>query len=112
LANAGQHGISNSPISVKLDGTDTEHVKISVHNAGAIPESLLPHLFDPFRSSQQKREQSRGLGLGLFIVREIVRGHGGSIDVSSAELTGTTFTIELPRHGTRRAIDEGANHAT
>jgi PAS domain S-box-containing protein len=112
LANAGQHGTPNSPISVKLDGTDTEHVKISVHNAGAIPESLLPHLFDPFRSSQQKREQSRGLGLGLFIVREIVRGHGGSIDVSSAELTGTTFTIELPRHGTRRAIDERANHAT
>lgn len=102
VANAGQHGSAEAGISLKLDGSARDQVKVEVHNEGTIPESLLPHLFDPFRGTRHRRDQSRGLGLGLFIVREIVRAHGGTVDVSSSEAGGTTFSFRLPRHAARR----------
>jgi len=98
VANAGQHGTPGAAISLKLDGSAHDEVRVEIHNRGAIPPTLLPHLFDPFRGTRGRRDQSRGLGLGLFIVREIVRAHGGAVDVSSSEGRGTTFSIRLPRH--------------
>ncbi|HMI85077.1 MAG TPA: GAF domain-containing protein [Polyangiaceae bacterium] len=112
VANAGQHGTSNAGISLKLDGTALHHVRVEIHNQGMIPESLQPHLFDPFRSTLHRRDQSRGLGLGLFIVREIVRAHGGQVDVSSSEPDGTTFSIVLPRHTARRAARSETSEAS
>jgi K+-sensing histidine kinase KdpD len=97
VGNAGQHGRPEEPIAVALDGTRREEVRLAVHNLGAIPPDLLPHIFDPFRGSRHGRFQSRGLGLGLFIVREIVRAHGGRIELASSEADGTTFTLHLPR---------------
>jgi signal transduction histidine kinase len=55
-------------------------------------------LFDPFR--RQARRPSRnndGLGLGLFICRELVAAHGGEISVHSSDEAGTVFTVRLPR---------------
>ena len=106
VANACQHGIAGSSVLVKLDGTDRDRVGVEVRNRGAIPASLLPFLFDPFRSTQHRRDQSRGLGLGLFIVREIVLGHGGSVDVASSESEGTTFVVRLPRRAQRKGERE------
>lgn len=103
VANAGQHGTQDPGIGIKLDGTHRDHVTITVHNSGAIPESVLPLLFDPFRSTRQRRARPGGLGLGLFIVREIVRAHGGTVDVSSSEAAGTTLTVRLPRSDARRS---------
>jgi PAS domain S-box-containing protein len=97
VANAGQHGLPGAPISIKIDGTAREQVRVEVHNEGAIPPALLPQLFDPFRGTRHRRDRSRGLGLGLFIVREIVRAHGGTVDVTSSEAAGTTFSVLLPR---------------
>lgn len=103
LANACQHGVAGVPVFVKLDGSDGHRVGIEIRNRGAIPASLLPHLFDPFRSTGHGRDQSRGLGLGLHIVREIVRGHGGSVEVVSNDSEDTTFLVRLPRRAERRA---------
>jgi signal transduction histidine kinase len=103
LANAGQHGQVEGGIHLKLDGSHPDFVRVEVHNGGSIPESLLPHLFDPFRPTRHHRGRSGGLGLGLFIVREIARAHGGSVDVSSSEAEGTTFVIQLPRFGAIQA---------
>jgi PAS domain S-box-containing protein len=97
IANAGQHGKSGSAIVLRLDGSHDDDVKLEIHNEGAIPAGLLPNIFDPFRTSRHRGAQSGGLGLGLFIVRQIVRAHGGTVTVSSSEVTGTTFTLTLPR---------------
>jgi signal transduction histidine kinase len=51
-------------------------------------------LFEPFK---RPRNATGGLGLGLYIAREIAKAHGGDIDVRSAEPAGTTFRVRLPQ---------------
>lgn len=108
VANAGQHAPPGSAIHVRIDGRSAEALRLEVHNDGAIAPALLPGLFDPFRVARHRRELSRGLGLGLFIVKELARAHGGTVEVASSEEAGTTFTVHLPRG---RARDDGADPA-
>lgn len=108
VANAGQHAPPGSAIHVRVDGRSAEVLRLEVHNDGAIAPELLPGLFDPFRVARHRRELSRGLGLGLFIVKELARAHGGTVEVASSEAAGTTFTVHLPRG---RARDGGAGPA-
>ncbi len=96
VANAGQHGTPGHPILVTADGTG-DVVILEVRNAGAVPAGLAAELFDPFRGMRDRAASSRGLGLGLFIVREIVMAHGGRVEVASTEPDGTTVRITLPR---------------
>lgn len=94
-ANAAVHGAHGLPIRVDVreDGDDTLLV---VHNEGKpVPEALRATLFDPFRRTQ--KGGARGLGLGLYITRELVKAHGGEISFTSSAETGTTFTVRLPR---------------
>jgi PAS domain S-box-containing protein len=97
VANACQHGRPGSAVTVRTDGRQPDTVTVEVHNLGAIPEALQPTLFDPFRGTRHRRDHARGLGLGLFIVQELVHAHGGTVDVRSTDPDGTTFTIRLPR---------------
>ena len=57
---------------------------------------MLASFFEPFRRGPQDKKPSKGLGLGLHIVGQIVRAHGGSIAVSSAD-GDTRFLVTLPR---------------
>ena len=96
VGNAISHG-AGAPVDVQVklvDGSAT----LAVHNGGSpIPADLLPGIFDPFhRTGAGRPSAARGLGLGLFITREIVLAHGGTIDVNSAQIEGTTFTVTLP----------------
>jgi signal transduction histidine kinase len=59
-------------------------------------------LFEPFRRGAPDRSP-RGLGLGLYIVQQIVQGHDGTIDVESTADAGTTFTLSLPRRAAEAA---------
>jgi phosphoserine phosphatase RsbU/P len=102
LGNAVQHGASNSPVTVtaKSDGNEVE---VAVNNKGAvIPSSRIPRLFDSFFQGDEagKADDSRSnsLGLGLYISKEIVQAHGGTIDVRSSDDEGTTFIVRLPGH--------------
>ena len=97
VGNAGQHGQEDGEILVRSDGRRAESVSLEVHNEGVIPEPMISSLFDPFRGSRQRRDYSRGLGLGLFIVKEIARAHGGAVEVVSSRAEGTTFRVHLPR---------------
>jgi len=98
LDNAIKFSPTDKPVTVAYRGTEAE-VALSVHNKGPpIQSELLPHIFEPFRQGTQGASTDRGgVGLGLYIVREIVEAHGGSIRVQSTEAEGTTFTVRLPR---------------
>lgn len=98
VGNAVHHGEPLSPIELRIDGGETE-VVIDVANQGEpIPQETLPFIFDAFRKGRTVHpSRTQGLGLGLFIVREIVRSHGGSIAVTSSASDGTTFRVRLPR---------------
>lgn len=96
LSNAVRYGLEGGPISIVMSqvaGTTT----ITVHNEvreGPIPPAELETLFEPYRRGSDA-PTGGGLGLGLYIVREIVRAHGGSVAVESSE-AGTTFRVVLP----------------
>ncbi len=88
--NACQHG--DDPIQITLDGSDPVFVRIAIDNRGTIPDELIPDLFEP----GARRGPSGGLGLGLFIAQQIATAHGGSIQVTSSDVT-TRFIVEMPR---------------
>jgi PAS domain S-box-containing protein len=101
VSNALKHGAPGTPLRVTMEG-EGDPVVLCIQNQGKpIPPELLPHLFDPFRRGWGEGANdalSGGLGLGLYIVQEIVHAHDGTITVKSDEQTGTTFTLRLPRH--------------
>jgi signal transduction histidine kinase len=98
VANAVQHGSSQSPITVDARGTPEEAV-IEVRNAGpVIPAAELRQIFEPGPHDSSRAKPDDGhLGLGLYIVDKIVSAHKGTIDVRSDADEGTTFTVRLPR---------------
>jgi signal transduction histidine kinase len=99
IGNAIEHG-ADGPVDIRLEGSDGE-VVVAVHNDGdPIPPSVLPVLFEPFRRGDGT---AHGLGLGLYIVREIIRSHGGAIEVRSSAREGTTFISHWPRAATKAA---------
>ncbi len=100
LANAVQHGYANSVITVKAKKLKNI-IELQVHNEGsAVPEKLLPILFDRFVQGKAGFRADEGraanLGLGLYIAREIIVAHGGTLTVHSTNDEGTTFTANLP----------------
>lgn len=102
LVNAVQHGERGQPVTLEARGDD-ERVRITAHNSGKpIPADALQVIFNPLvqvAESQAEPDQrtSTSLGLGLYIAREIVTGHGGTIGVTSTTADGTAFVVELPR---------------
>ncbi|MCK6548643.1 ATP-binding protein [Myxococcota bacterium] len=96
VGNAIQHGDAAAPVRIELDGTKPATVCLSVTNVGAIPDERMPTLFEGFKRATTARTRGQGLGLGLFIAREIVRAHGGELTASVAD-GKTTFEATLPR---------------
>jgi signal transduction histidine kinase len=100
VANALDHGADGGEIAVAASSAGPD-VLLTVQNEGPpIPPSALPTLFNPFvRAATKLRSNKRmeGVGLGLFISREIVTAHAGTIAVASSEAAGTVFSVRLPR---------------
>jgi signal transduction histidine kinase len=99
IGNALKHGDPQAGVHVRLDGTGSDSVTLSVENAGTIRTDLIDHLFDPFRAGERPAGRSEGLGLGLYIVYQIVRSHGGTVDVDSGRMNRTVFRVDVPRTG-------------
>ena len=101
IGNAMQYGTKTVPIDVLIKG-DSLGVIISIHNAGVpIPSKQLTTLFNSFtRGENNSNHHGAGnsnLGLGLFITKEIVLAHDGTIKVISNEKEGTIFSVRLPK---------------
>lgn len=97
VGNAVQHGDSAEPIRVRVDGTMADSVLLEVRNRGSIAAETLSEIFNPFRGGRHAGKE--GLGVGLFIVHEIVIAHEGSICVEPEPPAGIRCRVELPRHG-------------
>jgi PAS domain S-box-containing protein len=103
IGNALQHGDPARAIGIKLSTLD-DTVVLDVQNFGApIPPEVLPFIFDPYRQGGAPKGRAQGLGLGLFIARQIALAHAGRIDVRSNAQEGTIFTMTLPRLAPERA---------
>ena len=95
LGNALAYSPRGSAIDVRLDGA-ADAVTARIHNLGeAISPERLAQLFEPFERGTS-RANPDGLGLGLFIVQQLVAAHGGTVRVES-NAGGTTFILHLPK---------------
>ena len=99
VGNAINYGAADTPIQVMLTGDEAE-VTIEVKNSGpAIEKEILKQIFDPLKrglGQGNRDENGAGLGLGLYIVREVARAHGGEVTVRS-DNGETVFAVRLPR---------------
>jgi len=99
IENAAQHATLKIPIAVSASG-DGKQVVLTVHNHGLqIPDSDRARIFEPLVRVAETSSPviSAHMGLGLYIVRQVVLAHGGTVDLESTESAGTTFALTLPR---------------
>jgi two-component system, sensor histidine kinase and response regulator len=99
LGNAVQYAQGSTPIVLSVDARDTAMLQVTVRNAGVLPANLVQRIFEPFKGSFH---HSNGLGLGLFIVDQFVRAHGGTVTAQNVA-DGVEFVVKVPRHATRSA---------
>ncbi|HLI26556.1 MAG TPA: hybrid sensor histidine kinase/response regulator [Chloroflexota bacterium] len=100
LANAIKYSPTGGPVEVRLRREDTPAgawAVLEVHDEGlGIPPEDLPHIFERFYRGRNVAATIPGTGLGLFVARQIVAQHGGTITAASTPGQGTTFTVRLP----------------
>ena len=98
VTNAIKYSPEGSRVRVETRG-EARTVGIVVHNEGPpIPPDRFDSLFEPLaRATAELDRAGRSIGLGLYIVKNIVGAHGGSVTVNSTSADGTTFTVALPR---------------
>ena len=95
LSNAAKFG-AGKPIRVVVDRLTPERARLIIEDGGiGIPPDRLPHVFDRFERAVPATHYG-GLGLGLYIVREVARALGGTVAVESAVGKGSRFVVELP----------------
>ncbi len=105
FSNASAYGSEDAPVRVTVRGDDA-WVRIEVANRGPVIEPAVAQiLFDPLQrgSTEKSRAKKDGLGLGLYIVREITRAHGGEVAVQS-DAEATVFSVLLPRRSKASGI--------
>jgi signal transduction histidine kinase len=102
LTNAAKYA-GGAQVHVRVEGDGPAScARLVVHDEGpGISPGDQERLFRPFERARTAR--ASGLGLGLFIVREIVEAHGGAVRLESAPGQGTTFVVELPYRPPARA---------
>jgi signal transduction histidine kinase len=96
VGNAVDYATAGTPILIHArEEAEAPLVEITNHGIAISPEEL-PQIFTAFRRGEAAASPSGHLGLGLYIASEIVRAHGGTLEVRSREGT-TSFTLQLPR---------------
>lgn len=97
MSNALKYSPEDTAVRVALRA-DGEWASISIQSQGSpISAAQLLTLFEPFERAEAAVGVDRSVGLGLYIVKQIVESHGGRVVVTSTETGGTIFTVRLPR---------------
>jgi PAS domain S-box-containing protein len=98
LGNAAKYSPEGSPIRVELTRDGDSAVLVVADQGIGIPAEAMPHIFGRFyrAANADANKGISGMGVGLYVVREIVIRHGGSVEVVSEEGIGSTFTVRLP----------------
>ncbi|WP_309894321.1 ATP-binding protein [Archangium sp.] len=105
LSNAFKYG-KGQPIHVRVEPGQEGQARLVVRDEGpGIPPEEQASIFERFKKATSSRGKKEGFGLGLYIVRQLVEAHGGSIRVRSAVGAGATFTVELPLVPVSREVD-------
>src|SRR6185312_9829242 len=100
LDNAIKYSPQGGPIDIDVETVDAEHVRVMVRDRGpGIRPEHRGHIFERFYQAGADAEHAAGMGLGLYISREIVELHGGTIHAEFPEDGGARFVITLPRGG-------------
>lgn len=113
ISNAIQHGKPGGTIHIAINGCHPDVLFEVKNDADVIPPAKLRTLFDPVKSfairppSERSMSRVQNLGLGLYVVKEIVRAHEGQISVSSTQETGVKFSVSLPRRIPNRRDGDG-----
>ncbi|MHC8321321.1 PAS domain-containing sensor histidine kinase [Pseudomonas sp. GB2N2] len=96
VANSVAYGDLQQPVTI-TSRVDADQAIVSVQNHGpVIPQALIDVLFEPMTRGTETASDVRSVGLGLFIVREIAKAHGGDVSVSSSVEDGTVFSVYFP----------------
>lgn len=97
LSNAIKYNYPNGVVIITI-GMERDDWTLSVRDTGTgIPVKAIPHLFQKFYRMEASEGKVAGTGLGLSICKQIVSGHGGTIEVKSKYGKGATFTIRIPK---------------
>jgi len=95
--NGIKYNLEGGTLRIRLDSKE-DQVRLIVEDTGVgVPEADMPHIFDRFYRVDKARSQVQGSsGLGLSIVRDAVRLHGGEVEVAARDSGGTRFTVRFP----------------
>ncbi|MFL6681211.1 MAG: ATP-binding protein [Burkholderiaceae bacterium] len=98
VGNAVNYSGGDAEVAIRASGSDAAEIVITVRNFGKpIPDETCESLFEPLVRGTGQAGGGYNLGLGLYVVREIVQAHGGKASASSSQEAGTVFTLRLPR---------------
>jgi signal transduction histidine kinase len=101
IGNAIQYSFADTTINIRVDGSSDDEIVLTIQNEGLpIPDAKIGTIFDPLSravSDRPNEGEAQNLGLGLYITKDIVVSHRGTISVSSSEEGGTNFIVHLPR---------------
>jgi len=96
LSNALKYSPTGGEIRLRIEKSDERAIVTVSDNGIGIPPEEQKNLFQPFSRGGAVHGRIGGTGLGLYIVRQIVEGHGGTVAVRSTPQLGSTFTVTLP----------------
>lgn len=103
LSNAMAFSPEGSEVQV-TQWTDRERAYISIRDSGpGIPEAQRRDLFRRFQQVEREKHDQQGIGMGLYLARNLVEAHGGTLILESTEGAGTTVTVSLPLLAPKRA---------
>jgi signal transduction histidine kinase len=112
IGNAMKYSGENRWLAVRLMSSTVPEPEVQIHiedHGPGIPQADLAHIFEPFYRVQSVRNgQTRGVGLGLYLVKQLIESMGGSVSVSSQTGCGTTFILHFPVESSSPERDDSA----